>query len=67
MNKLLKIILAIFGGCDVVIRLMTPIAVVLFWGFWFGYTDIFFKFLLVVGGFSTLLRAIKIATAKNNE
>jgi len=33
MNKIIKIILAILGGCSVIIDILTPIAIALFWGY----------------------------------
>ena len=62
MNKLTKILLAIIGGCDVLIKIMTPIAVVLFWCFYFNIEGFMFIVLILVGGLSSLLRGVKIGT-----
>lgn len=60
MNKLTTIILAVLGGCSVVIDIMTPIAIVLFWGWRFDFDNWFMIVIIVVGGLATLFRAIKI-------
>jgi hypothetical protein len=64
MNKLIKILLAIVGGCSVIMEIITPIAVALFWGLLFGLNIFSSKIILVVGGLATLFRAIKIGWIK---
>jgi hypothetical protein len=66
MNKILKILLAILAGCDVVIRIMTPLAVVLFWAFFFGLDQTLFTFFIIIGGLASLFRGIKIGFIKND-
>jgi len=60
MNKILKILLIILGACSVIIDIMTPLVVVLFWGYFFGMTGMASYVILGVGGLATLFRAIKI-------
>jgi len=67
MNKILKVIISILGGCSVVFELLTPIAVALVWGIVFNLSSSASKIILVVGGLATLFRAIKIGFIKNAE
>jgi len=60
MNKIKLIILSIMGGCSVLMEIMTPIAIALFWGYFFGLTTMASTLVLVVGGLATLFRAIRI-------
>lgn len=64
MNKLVKIFLAIIGGCSVLINIMTPLAIVLFWSSYFGLTEVASRIFLVVGGLASLFRAINIGWMK---
>ena len=60
MNKVLKIILSVMGGCNVILEMLTPLAVMIFWTSYFNYTDFWSIFFLCVGGLATMFRAIKI-------
>ena len=60
MNKPTKILLAIIGGCSVVMDILIPIAIALFWGFFFQLSDTASVTILVIGGLGTLFRGIKI-------
>lgn len=60
MNKIKTIILSILGGCSVLMDIMTPIAIALFWGYFFNLSDSVSNVILVIGGLASLFRAIKI-------
>jgi len=60
MNKLLKVFLAIIGACSVLIDIMTPLVVALFWGYFFELNSSLDKLILIIGGLASLFRAIKI-------
>lgn len=60
MGKLKTILYAIIGACSVLIDIMTPIAIALFWGLFFGLSNLASIVVLVIGGFATIFRAIKI-------
>jgi len=60
MNKLAKILLVIIGACSVLIDIMTPLAIALFWGFFFNLSLNASIIILIISGFATLFRAIKI-------
>jgi len=64
MNKKTKVMLAIIGGCSVIMDILTPIAIALFWGYFFNLNIIASKIVLVVGGLATLFRAIKVGWMK---
>lgn len=57
-------LLIIAGGCSVIIDILTPIAISLFWGYFFGLSNFASIFILVVGGLATIFRAIKIGWLK---
>lgn len=65
MNKLLKITLATIGACSVVMDILAPIAIALFWGYFFGLGNIASKIILVIGGLGAIFRGIKIGWLKN--
>ena len=60
MNKVIEKILILLGACSVIMDIMTPIAIALFWGYFFGLSDIASIVILIVGGLATLFRGIKI-------
>ena len=60
MNKIIEKILIVFGACSVIMDIMTPIAIALFWGYFFNLSNIASIIILVVGGLATLFRGIKI-------
>ena len=60
MNKILKIIIAIIGACNVLIELMTPLAVAVIWIAYFGFSLLFSKIIMVMAGLATLFRAFRI-------
>jgi len=64
MNKILKIILAVLGGCSVLVEIMTPLAVAILWGWYFNLSNSFDVLVLIIGGLATLFRAIKIGFMK---
>jgi hypothetical protein len=64
MNKINTIILAVIGGCSVLMEIMTPIAIALFWGYFFELNGTVDALILIVGGLGSLFRAIKIGFMK---
>ncbi len=60
MNKIQKILLAVIGGCSIVMEILTPIAIALFWGFFFDLSEMASILILIIGGLGTMFRAIKI-------
>jgi len=64
MNKIIKIILAILGGCSVVIDIITPLAIALFWGYFFNLSILYSNIILVIGGLGSLFRAINVGWLK---
>lgn len=64
MNKVLKIILSVMAGCHVILEMLTPLAVMIFWTSYFNFTNVWGIFFLCVGGLATLFRAIKIGLVK---
>jgi len=60
MSKVKLVVLAIMGACSVIIDIMTPLAVALFWGSFFGLSEFASSVVLVIGGIATMFRAIKI-------
>lgn len=66
MNKLFKVFLAITGACSVIMDIMTPIAIALFWGYFFNLSNSFSTSILIVGGLGTIFRAIKIGWIEKN-
>jgi len=64
MNKIIKIILAILAGCSVIMEIITPIAIALFWGFFFNLSQTFSTMILIIGGLGTLFNAIRIGWLK---
>jgi len=64
MNKIIKIILAILGGCSVIIDILTPIAIALFWGYFFELSIMYSNIILVIGGLGSLFRAINVGWMK---
>jgi len=64
MNKTLTIILSVLGACSVLIEIMTPLAVAILWGWYFNLSPTADIIVLVIGGFATLFRAIKIGFMK---
>ena len=60
MNKIIKIFLAIIGGCSVLIKIITPLAVALFWGDFFNLSIMYSNIVLIIGGLATFFRAIKV-------
>jgi hypothetical protein len=65
MNKIITIFLAIIGGVDVVMTIVTPAILILLWIKIFGITDTKSVILLIITLVSTLFRAIKIGYLKN--
>ena len=64
MNKIIKVCLAILGGCSVIIEILTPLAIALFWGYYFNLSILYSNVILTIGGLATLFRAIKIGWLK---
>jgi len=60
MNKIGKIILAVIGACSVLMEILTPIAISLFWGMFFNLSGFASIIILIVGGVATIFRGIKI-------
>lgn len=67
MNKLVKVLLATIGACSVVIEILTPLAIVLFWGYYFNLSTIASNILITIGGLGSLFRAIKIGWLNEND
>jgi hypothetical protein len=65
MNKTLKIILAVLGGCSVVMEVVTPLVVALFLVYFsdLGSSTID-SIVLIVGGLASFFRGIKIGWLK---
>jgi len=64
MNKIIKIILAILGGCSVIMDILTPLAIALFWGYFFNLSIMYSNIILIVGGLGSLFRAINVGWMK---
>ena len=64
MNKSTKIILSVLGGFSALIDLMTPLAVAIVWIYYFDFSEFISKFIIMVGGFASIFRAIKIGFIK---
>jgi len=64
MNKIIKIILAVLGGCSVIMDILTPIAIALFWGYFFNLSIMYSNIILIVGGLGSLFRAINVGWMK---
>jgi len=60
MNKSTKVLLAIIGGCSVIIDILTPLAIALFWGFFFNLSNTASVIVLVIGGLASIFRGIKV-------
>lgn len=60
MNKILKVLLAVVGGIDVVVSMFMPIIVATLWINLFGLVDWRSYLIFILGLFSTLFRSIKI-------
>lgn len=65
MGKIKTILLAVLGACNVIVDIMTPIAIALFWGYFFELNSILDKIVLTIGGLASLFRAYKIGWLKN--
>jgi len=60
MRKISKIIIAIFGASEVLIKLMTPLAVAITWCYYFKIYNELLWITMGIAGLSTLFRAYKI-------
>jgi len=60
MNKIIKSILAVIGGCSVMMDIITPIAIALLWNNLFNLSELYFGIILIIGGLGSLFRAIKV-------
>lgn len=65
MNKIIKIIFASFGACEVVMDVITPIAIAYFWGSYFGFELFSSKIIMIIGGMAGLFKGFKIGWVKN--
>lgn len=66
MNKSTKIILAVIGACSVIMDILTPIAIALFWGYFFNLSSIANTFILIIGGLGSIFRGIKVGWMRND-
>ncbi len=64
MNKFLLVLLAIFGGIEVVFYIFTPIVISIFWVYLIGLETWTSYFFFVICLLATLFRAIKIGFLK---
>lgn len=65
MDSKLKVFLAIIGACSVIIEMLTPLAIALFWGYYFNLSTTSTTIILIIGGLATLFRAIKVGWLKD--
>jgi len=63
---LLKVIIAILGGIDVVFRILTPAFIVLLIITVYGYGGMWTNFLIIAGILAGVFRAIKIGVLSYN-
>lgn len=59
-------LLAVIGGCSVLIDIMTPLAICLFWSYYFNISDLASTLILIIGGFATFFRAFKVGFLKGD-
>ena len=64
MNKLIKIMLSIMGGVDVLFYTITPILIAVIWTNLFGINDIGAYVMYAAGLISSVFRGIKVGWLK---
>jgi len=67
MNKLKKSILAILGGCDVVIYVSTPIILAILWSLTLGFESYGAYVVYITGMCASVFRGIKIGWIRKND